>query len=429
MKRLTVDLVEIVKDISECADLVSSIFNKHHRRVACIALNIAQYMDLSLEEKRDLVLASLLHDVGALSVKERFRYLEFESNFEDKGLCNHAELGYRLFKGFRPFSFLATLIRYHHTYYKDLQNDALPISAYILHLADRVSILMRDEKEILGQTDFIKERIKSQKGRMFSPDAVDGFLEASSKESFWFDAIYLPLETLIDENSLYLSTALDIDELMSLAWVFHLIIDFRSRFTSAHSCGVSATSSILARLYSFSEEEVKLMEIAGYLHDLGKIAIPIDILEKPGKLTEEEFNIMKSHVYYSYRILGKVKGFETINTWASLHHERLDGSGYPFKLKEEYIPLGSRIMMVADVFNALTEDRPYRKGLSVYEALSHIRDLTSNNKLDRDVFIKLKNNLVDISEMLIGIKKNALENYAKFYSDIERSESYATNME
>jgi HD-GYP domain-containing protein (c-di-GMP phosphodiesterase class II) len=86
-------------------------------------------------------------------------------------------------------------------------------------------------------------------------------------------------------------------------------------------------------------------------------------------------------------------------------------------------------MMVADVFNALTEDRPYRKGLSVYEALNHIRDLVSNNKLDRDVFNKLKNNLADILEMLIGIRKNALENFAKFYSDIEGSESYAINME
>jgi len=429
MKKLTIDLVEIVKDISECADLVSSIFNKHHRRVACVALNIANHMGLSLDEKRELVLASLLHDVGALSVKERFRYLEFESDFDGRNYYNHAEIGYRLFSSFKLFSALAILIRYHHTYYADLKNDALPIGAYILHLADRVSILIRDEKEILGQTDFIKEKIKLQRGRMFNPDAVDGFLEASSKESFWFDAIYLPLETLIDESSLYLSTTLDVDELISLAWIFHFIIDFRSRFTSAHSCGVSATSSILARLYSFSEEEVKLMEVAGYLHDLGKIAIPIDILEKPGRLTEEEFNIMKSHVYYSYRILNKIKGFETINTWASLHHERLDGSGYPFRLKKEYIPLGSRIMMVADVFNALTEDRPYRKGLSVYEALNHIRDLVSNNKLDRDVFNKLKNNLADILEMLIGIRKNALENFAKFYSDIEGSESYAINME
>jgi len=95
------------------------------------------------------------------------------------------------------------------------------------------------------------------------------------------------------------------------------------------------------------------MEIAGYFHDLGKLRVPKEILEKPGKLSTEEFNIIKSHTYHTYRILSHIPNFETINWWASFHHERLNGSGYPFRINAFNFPLGSRIMAIADVFTLL----------------------------------------------------------------------------
>lgn len=418
MKRhFRIDLIDIVRGVSECVDLVNSLFNYHHKKVACIALDIAQEMNLPWEERRDILIASLLHDVGALSIKERFRYLEFESDFETKNPYGHAEIGYNLFRDFKPFINPSLFIRYHHTYYKDVGKE-LPLGAYILHLADRIAISIRNE-EVLKQREGIIKRIVAQKNKMFHPDVVDVFLDISKGESFWFDAVYMPLDSLIRENNLSARTVLDLEELLTLALIFHIIIDFRSRFTAFHSCGVAGVAVEIAKNMGFSENELKLMEIAGYLHDIGKIAIPMEILEKPDRLTEEEYNVMKLHVYYSYRILEQIEGLEVVNEWGSFHHERLDGSGYPFGIKGEALSLGSRIMAIADVFTALIEDRPYRRGMDIGEALDNIRNLVRANKLDGYVFSILERNVVPIGERLSSIKQIALERFSRFYSEIK----------
>ncbi|MGC8574942.1 MAG: HD-GYP domain-containing protein [Caldisericum sp.] len=156
------------------------------------------------------------------------------------------------------------------------------------------------------------------------------------------------------------------------------------------------------------------MEIAGYLHDLGKLAVPKEILEKPDKLSTEEFNVVKSHTYYTYRILSCIPNFETINRWASFHHERLDGSGYPFRLSAFDLPLGSRIMAVADVFTALTEDRPYRAGMDVDKALKIIENMSQNNILDVYTVQLLKKNIAKVNEARIYSQTEALREYEKF---------------
>lgn len=117
-----------------------------------------------------------------------------------------------------------------------------------------------------------------------------------------------------------------------------------------------------------TDEEVMMMEIAGNLHDIGKLRVPNSILEKPGKLTEEEFNVMKEHTYYTNMILQDMAGFEKIAHWAAYHHEKLNGRGYPFHLKYEDLDQGSRIMAVADIFSAITEVRPYRAGMDKEQA-------------------------------------------------------------
>ena len=134
------------------------------------------------------------------------------------------------------------------------------------------------------------------------------------------------------------------------------------------------------------------------MHDLGKLSVPEEILEKPGKLSPEEFRIIKKHTYYTYRILDVIPGFDEINRWASFHHEKLDGSGYPFRLHEENIPTGSRIMAVSDVFSALTEDRPYRMGLPRQRVVEILGQMSPGG-LDSQVVKNLVNNY-DLFESL-----------------------------
>jgi HD-GYP domain-containing protein (c-di-GMP phosphodiesterase class II) len=185
---------------------------------------------------------------------------------------------------------------------------------------------------------------------------------------------------------------------MELTEIFANIIDFRNPFTANHSTGVANTAQKLAELAGFSATECKMMFIAGNLHDLGKLAVSRAILDKPGKLDEGEHNVIRSHSFYTYRLLQGIKGFETINNWASFHHEKLNGNGYPFHLRGESISLGSRIVAVADIFTAITEDRPYRKGMSLDDAVAVIKAMVEDNSICSYVAAMLMDNLSMIDE-------------------------------
>jgi len=130
---------------------------------------------------------------------------------------------------------------------------------------------------------------------------------------------------------------------------------------------------------------VKLMQAAGYLHDLGKISVPSEILDKQGKPTEAEWAILQGHTYYTFRILETIGGMPQVSEWAAFHHERLDGKGYPFGHTAKDLTLGTRIMAVADTTTALLEDRPYRKSMSDQKAIRILRKLAADGALDGDV--------------------------------------------
>jgi len=157
-----------------------------------------------------------------------------------------------------------------------------------------------------------------------------------------------------------------------------------------------------------------MMKVAGHLHDLGKLAVPAEILEKPAKLTEEEFDIIKSHTFYTYSILETISDLDVINAWASFHHERLDGKGYPFRHKGEDLSLGSRIMAVADVFTAITEDRPYRKGMTSDRALQVLQQMAANSALDSGIVSLLTLHYNEIDSMRIDAQTAAMEEYQQF---------------
>jgi len=153
-------------------------------------------------------------------------------------------------------------------------------------------------------------------------------------------------------------------------------IDARHHLTAGHSHRVARYTVGIAREMGLPKKEIEILRVAAFLHDYGKIGIPDSILAKPGKLTEEEYAQMKRHPALTKEILGKIylsADYKGIPGLASTHHEKLDGSGYPFGLKDGKIPLGGRIMAVADVFDAITSKRDYREGMPYPEALEQLR--------------------------------------------------------
>lgn len=150
-------------------------------------------------------------------------------------------------------------------------------------------------------------------------------------------------------------------------------LDAKSSFTCGHSERVAELSLLLAKGLGLSEVEQERIHIGAHLHDIGKIGIPDEILNKPGKLTDSEFSIIRQHPGIGSNIVGKVQVFQSVTDIVRHHHERFDGKGYPDRLKGEEISLGARIVAMADAFDAMITIRPYRLALSFNEVLEEIK--------------------------------------------------------
>jgi putative nucleotidyltransferase with HDIG domain len=152
-------------------------------------------------------------------------------------------------------------------------------------------------------------------------------------------------------------------------------IDARDQYTAFHSHNVADYARSIAKELGLNHEEVESTYLAGLIHDIGKIATPDHILQKEGRLTEEEYGIMKKHSEDGYQIIKGMKRFEEIGISAIVrhHHERFDGKGYPQGLKGTEIPLGARILGVADAFDAMTTNRSYRQKLAIETAAEELQ--------------------------------------------------------
>lgn len=406
---MQVSIFDMALCLSRALDLIDPTLVAHHERVAYIAWRIAEEAGLPLEAENRIILAGLLHDSGALSLSERMGALKFEVEHPQ----HHAEIGYRLLKDFShpalSFQEVAELVRFHHVSWRE--SSDVPLGSQILHLADRIAVLIGGRREVLSQAEEIEQKIDRQAGVLFSPDLVEGFHRLAAKESFWLYAAQPPLPSLRENREWGVS---DVDGLLGMARLCGKIIDFRSSFTATHSSGVSAVAEAMARYSNMTEEECSMMRIAGFLHDLGKLAVPSEILEKPGKLTKEEFEVIRSHTFFTFVTLEALPELHLINSWASFHHERLDGRGYPFHHGRRELSLGARIMAVADVFTALTEDRPYRAGMAQEEAVRLLEKMAFDGALDENVVALLALHASEIALLRSEVQSRAESEYRAF---------------
>lgn len=397
---LNIPIIDIVLSLSSAIDLIDPAITNHHKRVAYIASSIAKEMKLSDTELKDLVLASLLHDCGAVNLSERNSLFEFEFSNSTVKRHSHGYKGWFILKDAVELKAASEIIKFHHVFWEESSESCfttykIPVASYILHLADRIDILINRNQEILNQRRYIQNMISSGSGTMFMPQAVEAFENLMSKSFFWFDIVSPYLDDILKKETLGYKVYIDSKSFNEYANITHRIIDFRSKFTATHSVGVASSSCALAKKLGVSESDTELMYSAGLMHDLGKLSIPEYILEKPGPLDKNEYNLIKSHTYHTYRILNSIPGLNKVRDWASFHHEKLDGTGYPFGLTANELDLGSRIMAVGDIFTALTEERPYRRAMSLDNAMNIIN---SSNNLDYDVKACLNRNIEEINE-------------------------------
>jgi HD-GYP domain-containing protein (c-di-GMP phosphodiesterase class II) len=181
-------------------------------------------------------------------------------------------------------------------------------------------------------------------------------------------------------------------------------LDAKDHYTFGHSMRVAYFSLVTGAEAGLSSEEMYELELSAIFHDIGKIGTPDAVLNKPSRLNEEEFNVMKQHPEKSWQILQDFTHFEKIAFNARSHHERYDGKGYPQGLKGDDIPVAARIILIADTFDAMTSTRPYRKGLSYEVAFAELIQFSST---------QFDPNMVQL--FIEGMRKEALKGEEEFF--------------
>lgn len=396
LKEFTVNYNNFLLSLSDAIDLANPQIASHQMRTAFISWQIAKAVALPKERSDNLFIAALFHDIGALTLEDKIEIHNFDTIDVDAH-CVRSEALFELSHLFAPAK---KIVRYHHKpwhQWNSAIDTPVMFDSQILFLADYLEKNIVRNRFILHQVYGLNKLIASVSGDLIHEDIVNVFLEISNREDFWLDLSSPRLYSILLHSGPFRKEEIDYDNIFLIASLFRNTIDFKSRFTATHSTGVAECAVMLSKIFGLTSSEVMQMKLAGYFHDLGKLSVPNSILEKPDKLTTDEFLIVKQHTYFTYSVLNTIGGLDQIAEWAAFHHEKLNGSGYPFHIGAEKISLGSRIMAVADIFTAIAEDRPYRKGMERKEIEVILKSQAENKGLDKKIVNLLIENFEEIS--------------------------------
>ena len=387
-------LQRAISSLTNALDFVGTDEFHHGKRVALMAGAIADEMNWALARCEKMVFAGMIHDCGVSRARE---HRAINETLEWEGAQHHCLRGADYLAACAPLAGFSPVVRWHHTRWEELQQQAiseeLRLEANLLFLADRTDVLLAPyfvgsmlKNEILWQYPEIVERIAALGGTLFAPQLVDAFRRAAGRESFWLamDPAYIE-----DQIEAYLhrgqSVELGIRDALAIAELFSHTVDAKSSYTLDHSTRVARIARHLATVCGIEGEDLDKIEIAGLLHDIGKLRVPEEIIDKPGPLTREERAFVMRHSYDSGHILEKVFPGQPIGAWASMHHENLLGTGYPFHREAIEIPREARLIAVADIFQALSQTRPYRGHMSKDEVMSRMDGLCAQGRIDPEM--------------------------------------------
>lgn len=342
----------------------------HGKRVAYFTAKMLNMQNRYTDrEKQNFCILAMLHDIGAYKTEEIDQMVRFET----QNIWEHSIYGYLFVKYFTPLSDLSEIILYHHLGYQQLKQKDIPYSDIIqmINLADRVDVFMENEGADQEHLHLYLEYAREER---FDPEIVDLFWETEKAEH---------IIEKVDEEKEEMSSGIILSEEevdMYLKMLIY-VIDFRSRHTVTHTITTMTISSEIAKLMHVSEEQRQKIYYGAMMHDLGKIGVPVEILEYPGKLSYLAMRIMRTHVEVTKRILGDSLDKE-ITQIALRHHEKIDGSGYPDGLKNEELTLSDRIVAIADIVSALCGTRSYKDSYPKERTLKIIQDMSDNGLID-----------------------------------------------
>jgi len=337
----------------------------------------------------DLYYAALLHDIGISD--------EFIANEYEMDMKRHCVIGEEMLKKLPLSKDIINYVLYHHECYDGsgpfgFSGEEIAKGAQIVCLTSTFDNLfgktVNYNRDLYLKVDDWLDKNKV----LFSEEIVAAFVSLIKREHFLLDYFNHETKYVLSEKIVVADdVCYGAEDVVKFALCFADIIDRRSPFTFHHSTGIAELAKKSAAYLGYDDETQKKMYIAGLLHDIGKLHVSTDILHKNGSLTPDERFEINKHTYYTRKILEQIEGFEGIVDIASNHHERLDGTGYPYQISGDQLSKLEKVMAICDVYQALTEERPYREGLPFEKVWNIIDDMADKRYLDKQLIEKIKN--------------------------------------
>jgi HD-GYP domain-containing protein (c-di-GMP phosphodiesterase class II) len=404
----SVDLKHALIWVARALDYVGVDDIHHNHRVAYISYECAKILKWDIKKQEFCFLAGLIHDCGVSQTQE---HTNLVSHFKPDDPSIHCIHGYEELNKCKVLSRFSNIIRHHHTAWDILQRLQLSIFekdiAALIFIADRLDVLrarnMDNEHSdlITLKKRSITEQLNEYKGTLFRPEYVDAMCQLTSRDGFWFSMEPENIESIpLSFTHLdWLQEDLTIQNLTELGLFIARIVDAKSPFTFQHSIKVAQLCRFLATKLKLPKQTTQQLYVAGLVHDIGKLRTPDEILHKQGSLTKEEYTRIRRHTIDTEIALKMVFPGSKIGEWATNHHERLDGSGYPNNKQALDLDTPSRIIAIVDVFQALSQDRPYRSRLSKDEIVEIMYPMVKRNELDKDIYHCLEVNLEECYQL------------------------------
>lgn len=387
LRSLSIGLDAVENELTGCT-------TNHGKRVAVLTAAMGRYLGWDENQIIGVVACSLLHDNALTESFVENHIQPGEMNLLISH-CLKGEVNVTLL----PFTTDVTgFITYHHERADGsgpmgLLAEETPVGAQLIAIADRFDIVYNIKNQPASVLPTLRNIIVKERGicnTRIATDAMFGILDDSLLLSLKDDRIDHSYAHTIPEWNVDLQA----ESMMEIADFVASITDYKSIFTAKHSIQIARRAFWMSRFYGFDMEISAQIYLAAALHDVGKLVTPITILEKPGKLDREEFEIIKKHVYWSYIMLKDIEGFDNICRWAVTHHRKLNGVGYP-DLPAEYLNMDfiSRMMACIDIYQAVRETRPYHSGRTHKETMDIMWKMVSNGEIDSRITQDLDNEM------------------------------------